>query len=420
MVRSSRTVLTLIAPATALAWPLAAAGPQVVGGVAVPAVPAPAQAVREQIVAIDGAGGRGTASIALPMSGVSLTGSGLIVGQIVDAGSGAPVANAIVTLGTTSQPAGAMNPGRGTAPAGAATPPPAGRAAASAPTILRQLTDPDGRFAFRHLPAGSYAISAARPGFVDGAYGRLRPTGSPQPLELADGERRSDVKVRVFKYAAITGMLRDENGEPAVGVNVRAYRRTVVAGRAQLAALFIVQTDDRGVYRLGNLIPGDYVVAVPFASSTSPTAMSNNAATADLQATMFQPGLAGVPLGSGSIVPQSDRFVLNSTSIPFAAALDASGALLVTPTTYFPSALVASQAQPITLASGEERAGVDIVLRSVPSTFITGRLAGPDGPVANWAMQLIASDTGDFSADPQIATAITDADGSFMFLGVPA
>jgi uncharacterized protein (DUF2141 family) len=423
MIHASRPLFTILAGALAIAWPLAAAGPQGRGGGAVPPVPPvppAAQAIREQIVAIDAASGRG--SVVLPISSVSLTGTGIIVGQIVDAGSGAPVGNAIVTLGGTTPPAPvAMSPGRAAAPGPAGAPggaPGTGRAAAPAPTILRQLTDADGRFAFRHLPRGAYSVSATRPGYVDGAYGRLRPTGAPQPLELADGERRSDIKVRVFKYAAITGMLREENGDPAVGVNVRAYRRTVVAGRQQLAATFVVQTDDRGVYRLGNLTPGEYVVAVPFASSTAPAVMG--ATSSDLQATMFLPGSAGTPLGSGSIVPQSDRFVLNSAGLAYGAVLDATGAILVTPTTYFPSALVASQAQPITLGSGEERAGVDIMLRSMPSTFIAGRLMGPDGPAANWALHLVASDTGDLTTDPQVASAITDADGSFMFLGVPA
>jgi hypothetical protein len=431
MVHVPRQIPTALVLTIALAWPLAAAGPQGRGSVTVPAVPAvppaaPAQAVREAIVAMDGAAGRGSGTIVLPMTGVALTGTGLIVGQIVDAGSGSPIANAVVTMGSSALPAPvASAPGRGTpAAAGGPVPAPggapvAGRGPGAAPTtILRQLTDGDGRFAFRHLPAGSYAITATRPGYVDGAYGRLRPTGSPQSLQLGDGERRSDVKVRVFKYAAISGLLREENGEPAVGVNVRAYRRSVIAGRAQLAATFVVQTDDRGVYRIGNLVPGEYVVAVPFASSSAPVALG--ATTPDLQATMYQAGMAGIPMGSGSIVPQSERFVLNSAGVPYGAALESNGTIVVTPTTYYPSALVASQAQPIVIASGEERAGIDIVLRPARATFIAGRLMGPDGPVANWALHLVASDTGELSADPQVASAITDGDGSFMFLGIPA
>ena len=378
------------------------------------------QAIREQLVAIDSAAaGRGSATT-LPMAGVSLTGSGIIVGQVVDAGSGAPVANAIVSLGSTTPPApvaGNISRGGAPAPGGAAS---AGRGPAAAPpTVLRQLADSDGRFAFRHLPRGSYSIAVTRPGYLDGAYGRLRPTGSPQPLELAEGERRSDIRVRVFKYAAITGMLREENGDPAVGVNVRAYRRMVLGGRAQLSASTVVQTDDRGIYRLGNLVPGDYIVAVPFASSTSPSRAAGELSP-EMRASLLASGMPGSPMGSGSIVPQTDRFVLSSTATSYGATLESNGGITVTPTTYFPSALVASQAQPITIGSGEERAGVDIVLRATSATFISGRLMGPDGPGADWALTLVPTDTGDLTSDPQVATAVTDSEGAFMFLGIPA
>ena len=125
-------------------------------------------------------------------------------------------------------------------------------------------------------------------------------------------------------------------------------------------------------------------------------------------------------MGSGSIVPQTDRFVLSSTTASYGATLESNGTIMVTPTTYFPSALVASQAQPITIGSGEERAGVDIVLRTSSATFISGRLVGPDGPGADWALNLVPTDTGDLTSDPQVATAVTDSDGAFMFLGIPA
>src|SRR6187397_1123038 len=60
---------------------------------------------------------------------------------------------------------------------------------------VRVLADGQGRFAFRDLPKGRFNITASRPGYVDGAYGRLRPGGQTQSVDLADGDRISNVNV---------------------------------------------------------------------------------------------------------------------------------------------------------------------------------------------------------------------------------
>src|SRR5262245_2821128 len=92
--------------------------------------------------------GPGGPTTPLPM------GTGLIFGQAVDAGSSRPVGGALVTLSLS-----------GTTP-------------------LRALADGQGRFAFRDLPKGRYNLSATKAGYVDGAYGRMRPAGPTLPLEL--------------------------------------------------------------------------------------------------------------------------------------------------------------------------------------------------------------------------------------------
>src|SRR5262245_56987201 len=99
----------------------------------------------------------------------------LILGQVVDAGSGRPVAGAIVGI------------------QGFLPPPPvvAGRGGALPAPLPRALTDGDGRFLFRGVPRGSYGFYATKAGYVDGAYGRFRPNGPSQALDLADGERRA-------------------------------------------------------------------------------------------------------------------------------------------------------------------------------------------------------------------------------------
>jgi len=348
---------------------------------------------------------------------VDQTGTGVLVGQVVDAGSGTPVAGAVVSIGTSLarlRQAGPVVIGE----------PVRGRGGGPAPErVPNVLTDSSGRFAFRNLPAGAFTITVQKPGYLDGAYGRLRPNGPSQPLDLADGERRDDVTVRMFRPAAITGRVVDERSEPVVGATVRAYRRELRSGRRILVPGGpMAATDDRGVYRLSGLVPGEYVVSVPTVHQSAPADFSlQGGFPSDLMATMMTPGNTGFSYNSGGAqVAPGSAFVLQSGPGQLQTAPENDGRLLAYPTVYYPSASVVSEAAPIVVASGEERQAVDIALNLLPTAAISGQLIGPDGPAGNYALHLVPSDTGDMSADPDVATAITAADGSFMFLGVPA
>jgi len=166
----------------------------------------------------------------------------LLMGVIIDPLDGQPVPNAEVRL--TGAPQGTPN------------------------TLV--LADEDGRFVFLALPRGTYTITATKPGYAEGAYGRRRPTGLPQALTLNDDERLGDLKIPIWKFAAVTGRVADEAGEPVIGVAVRALQRTVVAGRERLAPGPTARTDDRGLYRLASLTPGEYAVAVPTTQVSAP------------------------------------------------------------------------------------------------------------------------------------------------------
>ena len=166
------------------------------------------------------------------------TGTGLVYGQAVDGVSTRPVANALVTL----------------------------MVAGSIP--VRVLTDSDGRYAFRDVPKGGFSITASKPGYSDGAYGRLRPNGPSQSLQLTDGQRVTDVTLPLWKLGTIAGTVFDDSGEPVVGAPVRVLERTVVAGKRQLQVSASSTTDDRGMYRIGSLVPGEYVVVVPMTPPT--------------------------------------------------------------------------------------------------------------------------------------------------------
>jgi len=336
--------------------------------------------------------------------------TGLIVGRVIDAAGGRPVSGAMVSLtGGPTRTAPAVSPTPGSPQPLPPLPPP------------RILTDSEGRFAFRNLTRGNYSITVSKTGYASGAYGRTRPDGPPRSLQLDDNERMGDVAIRLFKYGSISGIVTDEAGEPIVGAPVRADRRVWQAGRRILTQTSSAQTDDRGVYRLFNLSPGEFVVSVPISSGSSPAAIVNTPeARQNLTGSSMMLSTFNGP-GTGGIQATADsRFLLQMFGIPSAAIADGAGRWRTYSTTYYPGTLTASTADPIAIGSGEDRTGIDLVMRYMPTSAVSGIVVGPTGPAAQYALRLVPSDTGEWSADPEIATTMTDGSGAFTFLAVPA
>ena len=259
-------------------------------------------------------------------------GTGVIFGTATEADSNSPVAGALVSISIPgAQP-------------------------------IRVMADAQGRFGFRDLPRGRFSLSASRPGWVDGAYGRTRPGGPTLSLELQEGEKASGVTVPMWRFAAITGLVTDEAGEPIVNKPVRVLRRTIVGGKVRLVSGPQDMTDDRGMYRLGMLEPGDYVVAVPMQQdgmgidipievaagreAAAREVMVMSAARTAVAGEAVWAGVAGVGGGDG---------------------MTEDGRPVAFPTVFYPNVPAAAKATIITVTSGEERAAVDFQLRPVPT-----------------------------------------------------
>jgi protocatechuate 3,4-dioxygenase beta subunit len=340
--------------------------------------------------------------------------TGLIVGRVIDAGSGRPVSGATVTLN------GGITP---------TIPPPS--PGAPRPFIPPQqpprvLTDPEGRFAFRYLTRGNYNLAVAKPGYAEGAYGRMRPGGPSRQVQLVDHERVGDVTLRLFKYGVIAGHVTDEAGEPVVAASLRLYRRQLVAGRRVMQFTVTTQTDDRGAYRFGNQLPGDYFVVVPMTTVSVPVNFLVDGRDMNFQSTANTPGNS-TPIGAlgGRPLTADARFLLQSPMPQMGggsstAPDNVNGQLMSYPTVYYPGATTPSSAEVITIGSGEERNGVNLRLAPVPAANISGAIISPEGSAANYVLHLVPSDTGTLSFDPDVATAVTDSTGSFSFLAVPA
>lgn len=272
------------------------------------------------------------------------------------------------------------------------------RVACSAPELgagLTTITDDRGRFTFARLPAGRYTIVVTRDAWVATAYGARAPARTGTAIPLADAQH-ADVVVRMLRGAVITGTLLDESGQPSVNTTVHAMRRMMQNGERRLVTFGTASsTDDRGVYRIYGLPPGDYVVGAAGRAGAAATAGAELRLTTDLDvhhATTASPSTPAPP----------DR------GVAFAS-------------TYFPGTPISTQASLVTLRAGEERDGVDFALQMVPTTRIEGTVSLPEGSAASTAqVTLVASGQTAFPgvAFDGLRTTRAGSDGSFSISGV--
>jgi protocatechuate 3,4-dioxygenase beta subunit len=333
------------------------------------------------------------------------TGPNVLLGRVLDVRADAAISGAIVTLFGDS---------------------PSNDAATGRPLPMPSrnvMTAADGHFVVRDLPAGRFTIAVRALGYVNSDF----PT---KVIELNDGDKRSPIVIRLWKHAAIGGRVIDERGEPVAGMPVHALQRVGSAGAVRLNSTGTAMTDDRGIYRLAQLAPGDYLVGVLSTTTTLPASVAGtlessvanreayNAATTEL----IQSGLArtwGCPecFASSSDGDRRGGFVLQRLGPtlppgPRGETMGFANAL-------YPGTSNPSEAAVITLESGESRTSIDIPIRFVPTVSISGVVSGPDGPARMMILRLTPPGVSLVDFDPPgMATAVTDAGGAFRILSV--
>jgi hypothetical protein len=326
---------------------------------------------------VGGIPGGGPSNTPMPM------GTAVVFGQVTEADSTRPVAGAIVTLSIPGvQP-------------------------------LRVMADGQGRFGFRDLPKGRFNLGSTRPGWSDGAYGRTRPGGTALGISLAEGEKVSGVVVPMWRFASITGTVLDELGEPIVNASVRVLKRQLTNGRVRLTPQAQDTTDDRGIYRIGMLEPGEYVVAIPMSQGSPMLELPMLADGRDVAVTRV---MAAARVESAAAVGGMMFFNADG-STPVGMTED--GRLLAYPTVFYPNAAGAAKAQILTVASGDERSGIDFGMKAVPTVKLSGIANGPEGPVTNLQLSLIPSEADDLVTGIETLTGFTDGQGRFTISNVP-
>lgn len=314
----------------------------------------------------------------------------LVTGRVIDA-SGAPIATAIVSANG------------------------AGLAAAAQPA--RVLTDSDGRYFFNNLAVGSYTITATKPGWLAGGFGKLWWGGATVPVELTANERRGNVDLTLWKNAVISGRIVDEAGEPMVHVDVRVVQTRFVAGRRQSSFGARALTDDRGIFRFSSLTPGDYLIVVPVGVLSQPSTFGSVFDQSFLQ-TMTTIGAAPLQIEQATVPAGGGKSLFTSLlSMPVAPPAD--GVWQTYATTFYPSTTTVGSATVVRVNAGEERDGLTVVMRPTSTVAVSGQVVAAEGTAAGYAVHLVPADGADaplFDA----ATAVTDGRGDFTFLGVPS
>jgi hypothetical protein len=346
-----------------------------------------------------------------PYGQTQQTPTGIIAGRVRDA-AGNPVPAVVVSARTAA-----------TGVTGPPGPPPVRPGGAAEGALTPVLTDERGRFVFTNLPAGRYDIVATRSGWLPGAHGRRRPGGGSEPIDLEAGERRNDLAITMWRPAVIAGRVTADNGDPLIGAEVRAIPQVFIAGRRQSETPIRQKTDDRGMYRFANLMPGEYLVAVLASVLAEPPgfagAIRASAETprAYLQ-TMTAAGAAPILFSRATGVTGGDRPLVGSLST--ASGLpDGDVAWPIYPTTFHPSGRLMSSAEVVRAVSGEPRTAVDVQVRLTPTWQISGLLTDPDGPAAWHAVHLVPAESPERPL-VDVSTAVTDASGAFTLYGVPS
>ncbi len=155
-----------------------------------------------------------------------------IAGTVVSATTGAPLAQARISIAETSN--------RGQA--------------------ISMATSEDGHFEFSQLKAGKYSLQGAKRGFISSAYEQHEQFSTA----IVAGQEFSteNLVFRLMPMALITGHVTDEFGEPVRNAQVTLYLENHGGGMTRIIHFSNSQSDDRGFYDFSLLRPGKYYISV--------------------------------------------------------------------------------------------------------------------------------------------------------------
>jgi len=135
---------------------------------------------------------------------------------------------------------------------------------------LAQTTDDKGKFSFPSVAPGSYSATVQRDGYLKQTAGRIGAYKMPPIFLIQPGQDVSSFDFRMVPWGIISGKVKFDDAEPAVGVAMQLYREYHRRGRHGWEVAATTRTDDRGEYRVHGLEPGSYYVAALYQAPQLP------------------------------------------------------------------------------------------------------------------------------------------------------
>jgi protocatechuate 3,4-dioxygenase beta subunit len=121
------------------------------------------------------------------------------------------------------------------------------------PSRYRAVTDDEGNYKISNVPPGQYVVTTATPVFV-----RPDPFNRGKTLLIGKDETIENVDIALVRGGVITGKVTDGDGRPVVEEDVSLYPLHMTPRSVMPLG---GHTDDRGIYRIFGVPPGDYKVA---------------------------------------------------------------------------------------------------------------------------------------------------------------
>ena len=217
------------------------------------------------------------------------------------------------------------------------------------PLDAQAITSADGRFAFAHIPPGKYTLHADCEGYRHVWYGAATPEHLPGIITLEPGEQRHNFVLRLDAVAAISGIVVDQDGDPVEQASVALWEHSFSRGKPKYAQISGAQTNDRGEYRITNVLPGRYIVK---ATATNRAAFRIQP---EVIATSQPPGPQPQPQYGAQFYPGTDRI---------------------------------TDASVLTVASGKEIEGINFRLPAHSAVLLRGSVIPPPDLPADFQIQV--------------------------------
>lgn len=157
----------------------------------------------------------------------------LVEGVVVDARSHNPVPHVRVVLGSTK----------------------------NRELKAEMFTSEDGRFSFPMSQPGKYTLQINKPGYPPQFYKQAAFLGVETAVVVRDDQDTRHIVFEANRGGAISGKIKDEDGEPVAHALVDLFRSVVAGGERKVIGWGEVRADALGEFRFRNLQRGSYYVS---------------------------------------------------------------------------------------------------------------------------------------------------------------